>query len=132
MSIEAAERIKDLERQVALVRKERQQAQRRVAERATVEMALERTLRDRSALTSPAVDEARGYAQRLLDELVECWDGVDRVRHMLTRFRAQVAADFGPIEAALAAEMAVRVEFAAQVELAGLAIRVPVLEQGDV
>lgn len=116
-----------LQNELKLTRHERVQTQRRVADGAGLDLAIERVRRDRSAQSSPAVDEARERAQKLHDELDESWDEVDRIRVMVGRLTRRGAhlADLTALSAALEAEAVGRAEIRENLEQAGVLVRVP-------
>jgi hypothetical protein len=93
------------------VRKQRMDAQRRAADRTTVAMALQRTSRDRSALSSPDVETERARGQKLFDELADLYAAADHTRALLDRVKASgQPADSTQLDSRLAAEATTRAE----------------------
>lgn len=131
-SPEPAAEIAALERELKAVRDERRVAQKRVAESEGLDQVIARVRRDRSALTSPVVEQVREQVQRLHDQLDESWDSVDNARHMAARLarKGPHLADRAALQAALDAEAAVRREITEHLRGAGVNVRVPGADPG--
>lgn len=101
---ERAQEIRVLERELVEARSARVAMQRKAAEGPLLAISAERVERDRSALSTPKIEDLRALVQERFDDLHEMWATVQNIRDLQRRLRRTYPGNYSALDAALSAD----------------------------